>query len=219
MPGSVFSLVPARIWDIMVIGVIEIETDGRSTAKRAPAFCALCVMGNALSWWLQSVFPLIYHLLSQVILKTEKNELWPQPFKPTQTSGGCHCSSKAIGEGRVKAQGGNYCPWIYSLDLLKSLMESSLGNLHPLLGSQEPLSRVANRLPGRQAFYLKEGIPSVLLKMLLSYRGHLQTWLVFCNKGPEWSPSYDKYIMYCQQVNCSYLGLLPWLMLKAVFGR
>lgn len=48
----------------MVIGVIDIETDERSTAERAPGFFAVCVTGNALSWWLQSVFPLIYHFLS-----------------------------------------------------------------------------------------------------------------------------------------------------------
>ena len=49
-----------------------------------------------------------YHLLSQMILKTEKNKVRPQPFKPTQTSDGYPRGSQDTQEGRVKVQGGNY---------------------------------------------------------------------------------------------------------------
>lgn len=88
------------------MGVIEMERDGRRTAGKA---CAPRSPrdGKGLRPQAQSLLP--QTVCSQMSLKTEKKELGPQHFQPTQMSDGVTAALRPPG-GKVKVQGSDYRP-------------------------------------------------------------------------------------------------------------
>lgn len=96
-------------------------------------------------------------------------------------------------------------------DLLPSPPGKLPGSLPPLArvpGWPGPLSSADDRLPGRQAFYLKEGIPLRVEQAVGLYAAFPET-LAFCDKGPEQSAACSKGSTRCQRTDRPDLRLPP----------